>query len=273
MRAVLMDLDGTTVRSEPFWVWMIEQTTASLLGDPAFTLDASRPAVRVRLQRVGAPPVLHQEVLSRPHRRGGPAVLLRAHPPRDAGDPRGPRPRGCVRARPGRQGVPAGAEARRHPHRRGDVRPLREGVAGTGGRVQDHGPRRPAGVLRRDRHRGVPDARRRARHAGRAVAEAAPVALRRGLPRGPGHPLRGPPSRDRHRRQRRRRVRGAARGVRRDWHGGRQHRRKRHAAALPALLRVVRRGARDHPRRHVSGRQKPEARSKKQESRRQGLLS
>jgi len=41
VRAVLMDLDGTTVRSEPFWVWMIEKTTASLLGDPSFTLDAS----------------------------------------------------------------------------------------------------------------------------------------------------------------------------------------------------------------------------------------
>lgn len=41
VRAVLMDLDGTTVRSEPFWVWMIEQTVGSLLGDPSFTLDAS----------------------------------------------------------------------------------------------------------------------------------------------------------------------------------------------------------------------------------------
>ncbi len=41
VRAVLMDLDGTTVRSEPFWVWMIEQATGSLLGDPAFRLDAS----------------------------------------------------------------------------------------------------------------------------------------------------------------------------------------------------------------------------------------
>jgi beta-phosphoglucomutase-like phosphatase (HAD superfamily) len=39
VRAVLMDLDGTTVRSEPFWVWMIEKTTGSLLGDPGFTLD------------------------------------------------------------------------------------------------------------------------------------------------------------------------------------------------------------------------------------------
>ena len=41
VRAVLMDLDGTTVRSEPFWIAMIEQTAASLLGDPAFTLDES----------------------------------------------------------------------------------------------------------------------------------------------------------------------------------------------------------------------------------------
>jgi beta-phosphoglucomutase-like phosphatase (HAD superfamily) len=39
VRAVLMDLDGTSVRSEGFWVWIIEKTTASLLGDPAFTLE------------------------------------------------------------------------------------------------------------------------------------------------------------------------------------------------------------------------------------------
>ena len=46
VRAVVMDLDGTTVRSEPFWVWMIEQATASLLGQPAFRLeDADLPFV------------------------------------------------------------------------------------------------------------------------------------------------------------------------------------------------------------------------------------
>jgi len=36
--AVLMDLDGTSVRSEDFWIWIIEMTTASLLGDPRFEL-------------------------------------------------------------------------------------------------------------------------------------------------------------------------------------------------------------------------------------------
>jgi beta-phosphoglucomutase len=44
--AVLMDLDGTTVRSEAFWIWMIEQTAASLIDNPRFTLeDADLPFV------------------------------------------------------------------------------------------------------------------------------------------------------------------------------------------------------------------------------------
>lgn len=37
--AVLMDLDGTSVRSEQFWVWIIEKTTASLRRDPQFNLE------------------------------------------------------------------------------------------------------------------------------------------------------------------------------------------------------------------------------------------
>ncbi|MBN2710828.1 MAG: HAD family phosphatase [Planctomycetes bacterium] len=41
VEAVLMDLDGTTVRSEEFWIWIIEQTTASLLGDKNFQLEDS----------------------------------------------------------------------------------------------------------------------------------------------------------------------------------------------------------------------------------------
>ncbi len=39
VRAVLMDLDGTTVRSESFWIWMIQKTVASLRDDPRFELS------------------------------------------------------------------------------------------------------------------------------------------------------------------------------------------------------------------------------------------
>jgi beta-phosphoglucomutase-like phosphatase (HAD superfamily) len=39
VQAVLMDLDGTSVRSEDFWIWIIQQTTASLLDDPKFELE------------------------------------------------------------------------------------------------------------------------------------------------------------------------------------------------------------------------------------------
>jgi len=38
IRAVLMDLDGTSVRSENFWIWIIQMTTASLLDKPEFEL-------------------------------------------------------------------------------------------------------------------------------------------------------------------------------------------------------------------------------------------
>jgi beta-phosphoglucomutase len=41
IKAVLMDLDGTTVRSEEFWIWIIELTTASLLDNPHFELEES----------------------------------------------------------------------------------------------------------------------------------------------------------------------------------------------------------------------------------------
>jgi beta-phosphoglucomutase len=39
LKAVLMDLDGTTVKSEKFWIWIIQLTTASLLGKPGFELE------------------------------------------------------------------------------------------------------------------------------------------------------------------------------------------------------------------------------------------
>jgi beta-phosphoglucomutase-like phosphatase (HAD superfamily) len=39
VRALLMDLDGTSVRSEGFWVWIIQRSVSSLLGDPGFELE------------------------------------------------------------------------------------------------------------------------------------------------------------------------------------------------------------------------------------------
>lgn len=39
VRAVLMDLDGTSVRSEEFWIWIIQLSIASLLGNPNFELE------------------------------------------------------------------------------------------------------------------------------------------------------------------------------------------------------------------------------------------
>ena len=39
IQAVLMDLDGTSVHSEAFWIWIIEQSTASLLENPKFQLE------------------------------------------------------------------------------------------------------------------------------------------------------------------------------------------------------------------------------------------
>lgn len=46
VEAVLMDLDGTSVRSEPFWMWIIEQTTAELVDRRDFQLqEADLPHV------------------------------------------------------------------------------------------------------------------------------------------------------------------------------------------------------------------------------------
>ncbi|MEE0199482.1 MAG: HAD family phosphatase [Muricomes sp.] len=45
-KAVLMDLDGTTVKSEEFWIWIIEKTVQSLLDNQKFSLtDADIPFV------------------------------------------------------------------------------------------------------------------------------------------------------------------------------------------------------------------------------------
>ena len=39
LKAVLMDLDGTSVKSEEFWIWIIERSIASLLDNPKFQLE------------------------------------------------------------------------------------------------------------------------------------------------------------------------------------------------------------------------------------------
>ena len=39
VKAVLMDLDGTSVRSEQFWIWILQLTTASLLGNLSFEFE------------------------------------------------------------------------------------------------------------------------------------------------------------------------------------------------------------------------------------------
>lgn len=46
VKAVLMDLDGTSVRSEEFWIWIIQKTIASLTNNPDFHFeDADLPHV------------------------------------------------------------------------------------------------------------------------------------------------------------------------------------------------------------------------------------
>jgi len=40
-KALLMDLDGTSVKSEHFWMWIIEQSMARLIGKPRFQLEAA----------------------------------------------------------------------------------------------------------------------------------------------------------------------------------------------------------------------------------------
>lgn len=41
VKAVLMDLDGTTVYSEEFWIWIIEKSVQSLLNNHKFSLEDS----------------------------------------------------------------------------------------------------------------------------------------------------------------------------------------------------------------------------------------
>ena len=46
VEAVLMDLDGTSVKSEEFWIWIIQSTIARLMDNPSFCFeDADIPHV------------------------------------------------------------------------------------------------------------------------------------------------------------------------------------------------------------------------------------
>ena len=56
-----MDLDGTSVRSEEFWIWIIQLTTASLLGNPRFELEEADLPLRLRPQRLRTSAVLHRK--------------------------------------------------------------------------------------------------------------------------------------------------------------------------------------------------------------------
>jgi len=73
VRAVLMDLDGTSVRSEGFWVYIIERVTARLLGDDDFRFtEADLPYVS------GFSVIEHLEYCLRTYCRGADATLEQA---------------------------------------------------------------------------------------------------------------------------------------------------------------------------------------------------
>ncbi len=73
--AVLMDLDGTSVHSEHFWIWVIEQTTARLLGNARFQLrlwtNRMFPGIpSASISAIASTNTVPQD------RRGSPAALL-----------------------------------------------------------------------------------------------------------------------------------------------------------------------------------------------------
>ena len=206
------------------------------------------PALCVRLQRVGAPPVLPREVLPGPDRRRGPPVLLRAHPPRDGGDlakAAAARTRSC-RRRASRSSCASSSRTASASASSPPVSTRRRGRNWS--RRADDGIGDPrtfydaiitAGFPMRDREPGTLGELSPKPHPW-LYAEVCRVGL--GIPFEERHLGR------RHRGQWRRHLRDSAGGIRGDRDGGRQHRAERHAGALPALLRVVPRGARRHPR-------------------------
>ena len=75
VRAVLMDLDGTTVRSEEFWISMIQMTIASLLGDPTFSLEeADLPFVSGHSVSEHLPTASRNTAPGKPSKKPGPTT-------------------------------------------------------------------------------------------------------------------------------------------------------------------------------------------------------
>ena len=244
VKAVLMDLDGTSVRSEPFWIWMIQLTTASLARRPGVRARGRRPALTcpataspsiceycIRKYCPGRT-VEEARALYFEHTHREMAEILAGRGRRDAFVP-APGLEDFLRALKARGIkvglVTSGLHEKAYPE---IVAAFRRADAG-----------RPARVLRRHHHGRLPAAARRGWHARRAVAQAAPVALRGGLPRRPRHPLRGAPLGRRHRGQRRGDLRDPAGRVRGDRHRRREHRVERHARPLCRLLPIARRRA------------------------------
>ena len=227
-----MDLDGTSVHSEGFWIWIIERTTASLLGNPSFELEpadlpfVSGHSVSEHLTycvRKYCPDKTVEEARDFyfEHTRREMRAILDGGGRADAFVPApglkefllALKDRGIKIAL-----VTSGLHEKAWPEIVAAFRALKPG--------------RPARLLRCDHHRRVPAAPGRGRHAGRAVAQAAPLALRRGRARRSGHPVRGAQLGVGHRGQRRGGLRHPPGRFpdRRD--GGRQHHRERDAGAV-----------------------------------------
>ena len=155
VQAVLMDLDGTSVHSEGFWIWIIERTTASLLGEPRFELEpadlpfVSGHSVSEHLTycvRKYCPDKTVEEARDFyfEHTRREMRAILEGRGRADAFVPA-----------PGLKEFLLELKGSRDQDRAGDLRPARESLAGDRGRVSGAGPGRPARLLRCDHHRRV----------------------------------------------------------------------------------------------------------------------
>ena len=191
VQAVLMDLDGTSVHSEGFWIWIIERTTASLLGNPRFELEpadlpfVSGHSVSEHLSycvRKYCPDKTVEEARDFyfEHTRREMQAILDGGGRADAFVPAPGlkefllelKDRGIKIAL-----VTSGLHEKAWPEIVAAFRALKMGD--------------PRDFYDAIITAGFPLRQRRGRHAGRAFAQAAPLALRRGRARRSGHPVRG----------------------------------------------------------------------------------